>query len=227
MGFDKVFVHVADKYIISGKADKVYTEETVAKIKERVDIMRNLLLEAKVSELYMIDTTYGKQVRKMGFDTATSSKSITDLYYKNLEKLTPMFKTLYQVKAKYTILVFWAVDCGHCQTEIPKLHEDLKTLKGKIDFKVFAVQTKDDLFDTWRKFLIEKKLTDFINVFDPIHLNNIKEKFDIYSTPVIYVLDKDKKIKAKRLGAEQVIDILKSLEEIEKQSLNNKEKPSK
>jgi thiol-disulfide isomerase/thioredoxin len=227
MGFDKVFVHVADKYIISGKADKVYTEETVAKIKERVDIMRNLLLEAKVSELYMIDTTYGKQVRKMGFDTATSSKSITDLYYKNLEKLTPMFKTLYQVKAKYTILVFWAVDCGHCQTEIPKLHEDLKELKGKIDFKVFAVQTKDDLFDTWRKFLIEKKLTDFINVFDPVHLNNIKEKFDIYSTPVIYVLDKDKKIKAKRLGAEQVIDILKSLEEIEKQSLNNKEKPSK
>ena len=218
MGFDKVFVHVADKYILSGKAKKVYTEETVGKIKERVDIMRNLLLEAKVSEVYMIDTTNGKAVRKMGFDTATSSKSITDLYYKNIEKLTPMFKTLYQVNAKYTILVFWAVDCGHCQTEVPKLHEALKELKGKLDVKVFAVQTKDDLFDSWRKFIIDHKLNDFINVYDPIHLNNLKERFDIYSTPVIYILDKDKKIKAKRIASEQVVEMLKTLDAIDKEN---------
>jgi thiol-disulfide isomerase/thioredoxin len=218
MGFDKVFVHIADNYIINGRAKKVYSEETTQKIKERVDIMRNLLLEAKVAELYMIDTIHGKEVRKMGFDTATSSKSITDLYYKNVDKLTPKFKTLYQVNAKYTVLVFWAVDCGHCQTEIPKLHEDLEKLKGKIDFKVFAVQTKDELFDTWKKFIIEKKLNDFIHVFDPVHINNLKERFDIYSTPVIYILDKDKKIKAKRLGAEQVVDMLKTLESIDEQN---------
>lgn len=218
MGFDKVFVHVSDKYILSGKASGVYTEETVKNIKERVDIMRNLLLDAKVSELYMIDTIYGKQVRKMGFDTANTSKSITDLYYKNIEKLTPMFKTLYEVKNKYTVLVFWAVDCGHCQTEIPKLHEDLKAIKGKIDYKVFAVQTKDDLYETWTKFIVEKKLNDFIHVFDPIHINNLKERFDIYSTPVIYILDKDKRIKAKRLGAEQVVEMLNTLEAIDKES---------
>ena len=224
MGFDKVFVHVADKYILPGKAKAVYTEETTTKIKERVDIMRNLLLDAQVSELYMIDTTDGRQVRKIGFDTASTSKSITDLYYKNTEKLTPMFKTLFQVKAKYTVLVFWAVDCGHCQTEIPKLHEDLKAIKGKLDYKVFAVQTKDDLYDTWRKFLIEKKLNEFIHVYDPVHLNNLKERFDIYSTPVIYILDKDKKIKAKRLGAEQVVEMLKTLDSIDKNETINKNK---
>jgi len=218
MGFDKVFVHMADKYILSGKAVKcgVYTEETANKIKERTDIMRNLLLESKVAELYMVDTTYAKQVLKMGFDTAKTSKSVTDLYYKNIDKLTPMFTNLYSIKSKFTVLVFWASDCGHCQTEIPKLNDNLKALKGKIDYKVFAVQTKDDL-DAWRKFLIEKKL-DFINVFDPIHLNNLKERFDIYSTPVIYILDKDKKIKAKRLSADQVPDMLKLLEEMDKKA---------
>jgi thiol-disulfide isomerase/thioredoxin len=222
MGFDKVFVHVADKYIVSGRASKVYTEETVSKIKERVDIMRNLLLDSKVPELYCIDTTYGGMVRKMGFDTATSSKSITDIYLKNVERLTPLYKTLYSVQAKYTVLVFWAEDCGHCQTEVPKLHDALKDIKGSIDFKVFAVQTKDELYNGWKKFIKEKKLTDFIHVFDPIHINNLKEKFDIYSTPVIYILDKDKRIKAKRLGSEQVVDMLKTLESIEKASKQNK-----
>lgn len=214
MGFDKVFCHMANKYIVPGKAKKVYAEETRVKIKERADIVCGLLLDAKVPELYMIDTTYGKQVMKMGFDTAKTSKSVTDLYYKNVEKLTPMFKTLYTVNAKYTVLVFWASDCGHCQTEIPKLREELDKIKGKIDFKVFAVQTKDEL-DEWRKFIIKHKL-DFINVFDPVHLNNLKERFDIYSTPVIYILDKDKKIKAKRISSDQVVDMLKMLEEMDK-----------
>jgi hypothetical protein len=63
--FEKVFVHIGDNYIINGKANKVYDTETIAKIKERVDVLRNLLPETKVSDLYLIDTTYGKQVLKV------------------------------------------------------------------------------------------------------------------------------------------------------------------
>lgn len=221
MGFDKVFCHLAGNYIVNGKAKGVYSDETVEKIKERYLIMKDLLLGAKVSELYMIDTVYGKEVLKMGFDTAKTSKSVTDLYYKNLEKLTPMFRSLYQVNAKYTVLVFWASDCGHCQTEMPKLHEALSKLKGKIDHKVYAVQTKDDV-NEWKKFIRDKKIGDFIHVFDPIHLNDLKTKFDIYSTPVIYILDKEKRIAAKRLSAEQVSDMLNMLEEIDKEKAKKK-----
>jgi thiol-disulfide isomerase/thioredoxin len=207
MGFDKVFVHLVDKYVLAGKTKKVYDEESTKKIGDRAGILRNLLLESKAPELYMIDTTNGKTVMKLGFDTAKTSEGITKLYYKHSEKLAPMFKTVSQINAKYTVLVFWSVDCGHCQTEIPKLNDTLKTLKGKIDYKVMAIYTKED-FEAWRKFIIDKKL-DFINVFDPVHINDLKNKYDIYSTPVIYILDKDKKIKAKRLGSEQVIQMLK------------------
>jgi thiol-disulfide isomerase/thioredoxin len=214
--FEKVFVHLADKYIVNGQTKGYYSDETVAKIKERVDILRNLLPDAKVSDLYMIDTTYGRQVLNMGFDTAKTSASVTYLYNKNSLKLAPLYKRLYDVKAKYTVLVFWAADCGHCQTEVPKLHEDLKELKGVVDVKVYAVQTKEDLLDSWKKFIVEKKLTDFIHVFDPVHLNNLKDQFDINATPVIYLLDKDKKIKAKKLAHDQVIEIIKNLERIEK-----------
>lgn len=213
--YEKVFVHLSDNFILNGKAKGVYTEETVKAIKERTDIIRNLLPGATVAELFMIDTIHGKQVMKMGFDTCKSSKSLSDLYYKREAQLKPLYKTLSSVNAKYTVLVFWASDCGHCQTDIPKLKENLDKVKGKIDFKVFGVQTKDE-YEPWRKFIIDKKL-DFINVFDPMHLNNLKERFDINSTPVIYILDRNKKIKAKKIGHEQVVELLEMFEKMEKE----------
>lgn len=222
MGFDKIFVHLADKYIISGKAKEVYTEETVKSIKERVDIMRNLLLDAKVSDLFVIDTADGAKVRKMGFDTASTVQSITDLYVKNTTALSSMFKTLYNVKAKYTVLVFWAVDCGHCKTEIPKLNEELQKMQAEVDFKVFAVQTKDDMYDDWKKFIVKENLKNFIHVYDPVHINDLKVRFDIYSTPVIYILDKDKRIKAKRISSEQVPDLLKTLDAMDRKQNEKK-----
>ena len=215
--FEKAFVHMCDNYILSGKAKGIYSDETLVKIKEKVDIMRNLLPGAKVPDVSMFDTIGGKALQKMGFDTARTSLSISNLYNKNIEKIAPLYKTLYQVNAKYTVLVFWAEDCGHCQTEIPKLNENLKELKGKVDYKVFAVQTKGELYSKWCKFVSEKKL-DFINVYEGIPFNNIRDKFDIFATPVIYILDKDKHIKAKKLGADQVVEILKLIESVDKKN---------
>lgn len=214
--FEKVFIHLAANYIVNGKTNGYYSPETVEKIKERITILSGLLPGAKVPNLYMIDTIYGSRVLKLGFDTAQSSKSVTYLYNKYNGQLNGMYKPLYEVKAKYTVLAFWAADCSHCTKEIPKLHEDLKKLKGVTDVKVYAVQTKSELYDSWKKFIVEKHLTDFIHVFDPIHLNNLKEQFDITATPVIYLLDKDKKIIGKKLGYEQVVEIIERLESIEK-----------
>lgn len=209
--FEEVFVKMADRYILSGKASGLYDDATVEKIKNRVNILRNLLPEAKVANLYMIDTTVAPKVFKLGFDTVSSSKSATDLYVKYSSLIAPWYQTLYEVNAKYVVLVFWAADCGHCMTEIPKLNEDLKKIKGQIDFKVFAVQTKNELYEKWRQFIITHKL-DFINVVEGVHINNLTEKFDINRTPVIYILDRNKKIKAKNVSSEQVVEIIKSME---------------
>jgi thiol-disulfide isomerase/thioredoxin len=208
---EKVFVHLADKYITSGRAAGLYSDETVTKIKNRINIVRNLLPGARVADLYMIDTINARQVLKMGFDTAKTTPGATEIYSRNANKLLPLYTTLYAVKAKYTLLVFWSVDCGHCQAEIPKLNESLKQLKGKVDFKVYAVQTKEEFFDRWRKFIIDKKL-DFINVFEPVHINNLTDRFDINRTPVIYLLDREKKIIVKNMSSEQAVEIIKNLE---------------
>jgi thiol-disulfide isomerase/thioredoxin len=215
MGFDRIFCNLVDKIVRTGLAKDLYDEKVTQKIIERVDILKPLLIGSQAPDLLMIDTVNSKTVNKMGFDTAKTSKSVTDLYYKNAEKLTSLFTTLYSVKAKYTVLVFWDVDCGHCKTEMPKLMEAYKELKKKYDLKIFAVYTQHE-YDKWRKFLIENKMGDFINVWDPVHINNIKTKYDIFSTPVIYLLDKDKVIKAKRIDVAQITDLLKAFEAMEK-----------
>jgi thiol-disulfide isomerase/thioredoxin len=159
----------------------------------------------------MIDTIGHKSIAKMGFDTVKTSSGATKLYYDNVQSLAQVFTPLYGVKADYLVLVFWDVDCGHCKTEIPKLIEEYHALKKeKYDIKVFSVYTQHD-YEKWRKYIIENKL-DWINVYDGVHVNNIKEKYDIYSTPVIYILDRNKVIKAKRIGTEQVKDIVKNME---------------
>ena len=150
----------------------------------------------------------------MGFDTANTSESITKLYYKNIDKITPLYTTLSSIQAKYAILVFWDVDCSHCQTEIPKLLEIYHNLKKTIDVKVVSVYTVYE-FDKWRKYVIDKKL-DFINLYDPIHINNLKVKYDIFSTPKVYLLNKDKRILSKHMPVEKIPDLIKGFEDQEK-----------
>ena len=214
VGFDKVFVMLVDNYIRKGKAGKIYDEKTTMKIIEKADIIKPLLIGSVAPDLFMIDTVNAKIVNKMGFDTANTSESVTKLYYKNMDKLAPLYKTLSAVQAKYIILVFWDVDCSHCVTEIPKLLEIYHDLKKTIDVKVFSVYTVYE-YEKWRKYIIDKKL-DFINVYDPVHINNIKTKYDIFSTPKIYLLDKNKIIKSKHMPVEKISELIKAYEDEDK-----------
>ncbi len=221
MGFDKVFVHIIDKYVNTGLAKEVYDAATITKIKERGDVLRPLLLGAQAPDLLMVDTTGQKVVSKMGFDTVKTSEGATALYHKNIQAITANLTSMYSLNAEYTILVFWDVDCGHCRTEIPKLNEIYKELlKEKIDVKVYCAYTKSD-FEKYKQFIIDNKL-NWINVYDPIYLNNIKDKYDIYSTPVIYILDKNKRIKAKRIGVEDVKKIIHLVQDEEKRKAPKK-----
>jgi thiol-disulfide isomerase/thioredoxin len=204
-----------DKYIRTGWTKGYYDEATIEKIKERGDILKPLLLESPAPDILMMDTTAGKILNKMGFDTAKTGYGINKIYAANVQKINSLYTTLYSIKAKYTIMVFWDVDCGHCQTEIPKLLETYKELRKKYDVKVFSVYTQHE-FDKWRQYLIVRKY-DFINVYDGVYINNLKQKYDIFSTPKIYLLDKNKIIKSKGFGQEQLPDIIKNLESSEKE----------
>ncbi len=124
---------------------------------------------------------------------------------------------LYDIKASYTIVVFWDEDCGHCQKEIPKLLElYVNKLKG-MGVQVYAIATEDKQ-KAWKKFIQEHHL-NWINVHQPDDYKRAVTKtiYDIISTPFIYVLDENKIIKAKHIDAEQVGDFIDFLEKQKKE----------
>jgi len=212
MGHDAVFVDLVDKYYRTGKAYWL-DEKQLKKILDRADILKPLLLGKVAPDMDMIDTTGAKTIKKLGIDTMTNSERLTQTYFSNLTTLQKVFVPLHKIKADYTILIFWDVDCGHCQKDLPKLRDIYNNYKkeGK-SVEVYCVYTHHEV-EKWKKFIRDNKLT-WVNVYDGVHLNDLKVKFDIYSTPVIYLLDKNKVIKAKRIGVEQVEDVIKNLDRI-------------
>lgn len=124
---------------------------------------------------------------------------------------------LSDVKAKYTILVFWSADCGHCQHEIPLLDSVYNAELKQKGTKVFAVRTEGDE-TKWQEFIKKNNLTDWINVYDPERKSDFVSKYDVYSTPVIYVLDEKKIIRGKRLDHTTIPQVIEMLEKKEKKS---------
>lgn len=200
MGMDAVFVCMADEFYISGRAFWADSSR-VNKIKERADDIRYILLGKPAHPLSLADTTHQNWIK------------------------------LYDIKADYTVLVFWDPDCGHCKKEIPKLAEIYNKTNGK-DFGVYSVSSDDG--DKWKKFIQDNNLK-FTNVCVPHEIRqdqdalyklitagktdikslNYHDTYDVFSTPKVFILDKDKKIVAKQIGVEQLEDLLKQLREMD------------
>ena len=130
--------------------------------------------------------------------------------------------SLYSVKAKYTILVFWSPTCSHCKEEIPKLILTYDSLKTQ-GVEGYAVGIESDTA-LWKQFIRDHKL-DWINVTDLYEQTRFRDYYDIYSTPVIYLLDDQKKIVAKRLDVPTLSSLLRRfLKDKEKEKEKDKTK---
>jgi len=129
--------------------------------------------------------------------------------------------SLYEVKAKYTLLVFWQPSCGHCQKEIPALDTVYREkLKAK-GVKIFAVKTEGEEKE-WTDFIKEHKLNEWMHVCDTTHTSNYRSMYDVYSTPVLYLLDEKKIIRGKRIDHSNVMEVINMLERKEKEGKTNK-----
>ena len=111
------------------------------------------------------------------------------------------YVSLYDIDKAFVILYFWEPSCSHCKEATPKLAEYYKKAKDQ-GVEVFAVCTTDEK-DAWSKFIQDNNLT-WINGWDPERLTHFDYYYNVQSTPMIYILDKNKKIIAKKLSVEDI-----------------------
>lgn len=130
-------------------------------------------------------------------------------------------QSLHNFDAKYTLLIFWSPECGHCLTEMPQVDSVYQKVLKKKGVKVFAVRTEGEI-EKWKSVIEEKGLKDWLHVHDPERKTRFRADYDIYSTPVLYLLDERKIIRGKRLDHTNIADIIEMLERKEKDKKKNK-----
>ncbi len=111
------------------------------------------------------------------------------------------YVSLYDIEAEFTVIYFWEPDCGHCKEATPALKEFYEKNKGS-GIEVFAVCTQHDR-EKWEKYIVDNGLS-WINGWDPQRMSRFDYFYNVESTPLIYILDRNKKIIAKRLGVENI-----------------------
>jgi thiol-disulfide isomerase/thioredoxin len=126
--------------------------------------------------------------------------------------------SLHDIEAPLTVLYFWRYDCGHCKKSTPKMREFYQAYKDK-GVELVSVCTKftDEIGGCW-DYIEEKDIEDWMHLVDPYHQSRYMKVYDIKSTPQIYILGEDKTILSKKIGAEQlgeVVDRIIEMEQVE------------
>jgi thiol-disulfide isomerase/thioredoxin len=137
-----------------------------------------------------------------------------------LEKEDGTKINLYDLKTPYTILLFWAPDCGHCQKEMPKLSKfwDKWSKTGKVSMISVCNKVTDKVPDCW-KFIKDNPGMNWINTVDTYLFSKYPDKYYVKSTPQVYIMDKDHKIIMKKIEAEQLDTVMDEIIKMDAEKL--------
>ncbi len=136
----------------------------------------------------------------------------------NLVTLDGKSSNLYDLQSKYTMVIFWDPNCGHCKETVPKVDSIWEAKWKAIGLKVYAVNIDEKANKAWGEFIDNHKLNSWTNVYQTKEDRdaeskagkpNYRQLYDVYKTPTLYLLDDQKRIIAKNLdveGFDKVLD---------------------
>ncbi|MDF2186896.1 thioredoxin-like domain-containing protein [Paraflavitalea sp. CAU 1676] len=184
MGQDAVFVHLFEKYINTGQADFFTDQYKDHMTKRAYSLMANLIGQP-AANMEMVDT---------------------------LDKSLP----LYSVKSDMVVVCFWDPTCSHCKEVVPKV-DSIYNAKWKNQGVVVYGVMVDGGKDLWTQFIREKGLKNWLHVYQlpsqqaaesAAGKASYRQLYDVYQTPILYLLDKDKRIIAKKLTYQQLDEVI-------------------
>jgi hypothetical protein len=185
MGQDAVFVHLFEKYINNNPEVDWFTEKYKKYMYDRAYSLMANLIGNPAQNLEMVDT---------------------------LDKPRPLFG----VNAPYIVVCFWDATCSHCKEVVPKLDSVYQQKWKKEGVVIYGVMV-DGGKEAWLNYIRQNNLKDWIHVYETTAQRdagyaagkpNYRQLYDVYQTPILYLLDKDKRIIAKKLTYDQIDEVL-------------------
>ena len=114
-------------------------------------------------------------------------------------------KSLYELKSKYKILVFWDSECEVCIEKVGYIQADYHILKS-MGAEVFAVYTEAE-YDQWKQYVTDNEL-DWINVSDPETVSTYDVDYGTFKSPRMYLLDENNIIIDKDFDSSKIIETI-------------------
>lgn len=183
---DKVFVHLYEQYF-SQKDYPWLTEKGKKIITDRAYSLMANIMGTQASDVELPDTS---------------------------GKLTK----LYSINAPYTLVVIWDPTCSHCKEIVPKLDSAYHAKWKSLGLKFFGMARETDgKKSDWINFIHQHNLNQWTHVYyskedDQKRIESgvpsYSQLYDVQTFPTLYLLDKDKRIIAKKLTLEQIDEIL-------------------
>jgi len=183
---DAVFVHLYEKYF----ADKTYpwlTDKGKKTIQDRAYSLMANILGNPAADIDLPDTS-GKHI------------------------------TLYNMSSPYTVVIIWDPTCGHCKETLPKIDSVYEQKWKGEGVKIFAMAKETDgTKSDWMNFIHRNHIQDWSNVYYSkadekarvdAGIPGYSQLYDVISFPTLYLLDKDKRIVAKKLSFDQINEVL-------------------
>ena len=185
MGQDAVFVHLFEKYINNNPQVDWFTEKYKKYMYERAYSLMANLIGSPAQNLDLVDTADH-----------------------------PM--PLYSLKSDFVVICFWDPTCSHCKEVVPKLDSIYQSKWKKEGVQVYGVMV-DGGKPAWLNYIRENNLKDWIHVYETTEQRdagyaagkpNYRQLYDVYQTPILYLLDREKRIVAKKLTYDQIDEVL-------------------
>lgn len=185
------FVKLYERYLYDGNSpmrnDILY--ESVLRYMIKTDLLSDLEKEAyrPVYKL-VLRNKVGQPAEDFSYELANGSK----------QKLS-------EVKAKFTLLIFYDPDCSHCKETILQLRDTPQLVQAfsELQLQIVAIDPWGDR-SKWKNYMSEMS-EKWINGFDSDSKILSFNLYDLKASPTIYLLDENKKVLLKDAYLQQVI----------------------
>lgn len=200
MGMDAVFLHLAEKYYLTGQATWA-DSSTVAKIGERVERIKPTMIGNQAPPLILADSTLENWIDMKDIEAKYTILYFYDPDCGHCKKKTPdLIQHFQEVKNDDVVII--AVS-GSSDDDWKNFIRE----KGLGQAGIYNLAAPQKVYEDsqYATQLILDKKTDYKSL-------NYRNAYDVFSTPKVFLLDENKKIVAKQVGVDQVFDILKDLQ---------------